>query len=110
MLLGFANEARRSINQKEFASYIDGLRSVGSEVTRTQMSGEGYKRVFLDSSRLGVPQIEKKILGPSSQEVTLVWSKGRRLGAFFIVTSDTNETCIGIEIFEGACAGLSNGF
>jgi hypothetical protein len=46
MLLGFANEARKSINQKEFASYINGLRNVDSEVTRTQMSGEAYKSVL----------------------------------------------------------------
>lgn len=106
MLLGLANEARRSINQKEFASYINDLRSVDSEVTRTQMSGEAYERVFLESSRLGVPQIEKRILGPSSQEVALVWSKVRRLGAFFIVASDSDEDCMGIVVFEGACAGF----
>jgi hypothetical protein len=106
MLLGFANVARKSIIQKEFASYIDGLRSVDSEVTRTQMSGEAYERVILDSSRLGVPQIEKRILGPSRQEVALVWSKVRRLGAFFIVVSDSDEDCMGVDLFEGACAGF----
>lgn len=106
LLHGFASALSQSTSKEKLTSYAQKTRTSRMGNAPMPMTSEDYASVFSDTVRFKAPQVIRTVVEDSEEVVFLTWGKGR-LGMYYVSISNPDQSCDGVEVFEGVCAGMS---